>query len=158
MATPPLQSKQSYFVDEWRKIAYRLRMSSNSKLVLLTLIDRYARHIDGLSCYPAIESIAWDTCLSERTVQRCFDELGKAGVVQRVENPGTSNDYTFCDPSTFTDLMPERPARKKLGRLSGAPNSQPVTPPPSDCHPITRMYHSHLTLPKIRRRRWLIRT
>lgn len=126
-----------YFVDQWRKIAYRLRISGKAKLILLALIDNYARHKDGENCFPSIETIAWDTCLSERTVQRGLDELDSAGVVHRIENPGTSNTYTFADPDTFAALMPERPPRKKKGRLAGTPDSvsphprQVVTPPPS---------------------------
>jgi hypothetical protein len=156
MASDPSISGQIYFVDQWRKIAYRLRVSSKSKLVILALIDQYARRIDGQNCFPAIETIAWDTNLSERTVQRCFDELGRAGVVFRIENPGTSNTYTFADPDTFAALMPERPPRKKRGRLSGTPDTmsphpcQAVTPPPTTCHPTPVRLSpdpSDLTLP-----------
>lgn len=162
MASDPSISGQSYFVDRWRKLAFRLRIKGDAKLVLLALVENHATYEDGSNCYPSIDTIVWHTELSRRTVQRSLDLLEERGILKRIPCVGTSNLYEFGDADELERTIPERPARPVRQAPAPArhqrqpdtsatetrPPCQTDTPPVSAGHPpcvSLTPYHSHIT-------------
>jgi hypothetical protein len=152
-------SGQNYFVDRWRKLAFKLRIKGDAKLVLLALVELYAGHKDGSNCYPSIDSLVWHTELSRRTVQRALDLLEERSIVTRIQCVGTSNLYEFGDADKLESAIPERPARQArvsqghprqadtsvtLTPLSGQADTPPVSQGHPPCVSVTP-YHSQGT-------------
>jgi DNA-binding transcriptional ArsR family regulator len=141
-------SGQNYFVDRWRKLAFKLRIKGDAKLVLLALVELYAGHKDGSNCYPSIDSLVWHTELSRRTVQRALDLLEERGIVTRIQCVGTSNLYEFGDADTLERTIPERPAPASRRHMRQADTRADLTPPlcHADTPPVSQGHPPCVTL------------
>lgn len=79
------------------KRVYKASLPSRAKTVMFYLVNRSNKE---LTCFPAIPTIARETGLSERTVQRTLKELMELGFVKKEsryrDNGGqSSNLYTL---------------------------------------------------------------
>lgn len=94
-----------------------LRIGAAEKAVLMRLAD-YAEH-DGTRVYPSAGRIALETCLSYRTVLRCFARLEALGVLRlqgmRGCGRGNTNHYTI-DLAKVKELVATG-QRHKHGRV-----------------------------------------
>ncbi|MCX7748250.1 MAG: helix-turn-helix domain-containing protein [Clostridia bacterium] len=78
---------------------YSAQLPSRAKTVMFYLINRSNKEF---TCFPAIPTIAKETALSERTVQRALKELCEGGFIAKTsryrENGGqSSNLYTLLE-------------------------------------------------------------
>ena len=91
-------------------LAFKARLGAvNRKIVLLKLCDH--AHDDGTSIYPSVARIAWDTEISERTVQRILAGFVESGLLQVAENKkggrGRTKNYILCVEKLY-DLVIEK--------------------------------------------------
>jgi len=80
---------------------YASGLPGRAKTVMFYLVNRSSRE---LTCFPAIPTIARETGLSERTVQRALKELCEEGYISKRlrfrKNGGqSSNCYVLISPS-----------------------------------------------------------
>lgn len=92
------------------------------KLVLIVV----AKHDGDGGCWASVSTIAAETGLSERTVQRALADLHAAGVLGRDERRGRSTVYRVILDNLRTCDTPDT--------QSPHPRSSD-TPPPSQSHP-----------------------
>ncbi len=89
-------------------------LSGPQKAVLLIL----AMHADDDGvCWPGVDTIADETCLSENTVRAASAHLVKLGVVSRVARPQTSHLYRFDDVKLEQMAQESLAARKQRRAL-----------------------------------------
>ncbi len=102
------------------------QMSAAQKAVLISLADQ--ANDDGV-CWPAVNTIADRTCLSERAVQEALSWLQKTGIVFRTYRHNSSTSYTI-KPSAF---KPENaPAARTRIKQVGADGAPPAVGAPGE--------------------------
>lgn len=65
---------------------------SSTRCLLYALADRAN---DNYTCFPSIKTLAFDTHMSERNVQRCLANLRRIGVLRTAQRFNGSNEYQF---------------------------------------------------------------
>lgn len=112
-------------------------MSAAQKAVLVSLADQ--ANDDG-ACWPAVDTIALRTCLSERAVQEALRWLQSTGAVFRQYRENKSSVYTVTPHSFDPSKAPEKRDRAKAARgadgappANGAPGESGA--PPADSAP-----------------------
>lgn len=112
-------------------------MSASQKAVLVSLADQ--ANDDG-ACWPAVDTIALRTCLSERAVQEALRWLQSTGAVFRQYRENKSSVYTVTPQSFDPAKAPDKRERVKAQRgadgappANGAPDAQGA--PPADSAP-----------------------
>ena len=124
----------------WQAAIRKSVMSSNCKLVLL-MLSLYMNHITT-TAWPSNTTLALDTGLSKRAVQRALQEARDRGFLVKEErfsdNHGqTSNLYTATTPVMLVDAErhPMAPSETNPRDCESPPLRQSVTPPVSESHP-----------------------
>lgn len=118
-------------------------MSAAQKAVLVSLADQ--ANDDG-ACWPAVDTIALRTCLSERAVQEALRWLQSTGAVFRQYRENKSSVYTVTPQSFDPAKAPSKRDRAKSPRgadgappANGAPDARGAPPeasaPPADSAP-----------------------
>lgn len=112
-------------------------MSAAQKAVLVSLADQ--ANDDG-ACWPAVDTIAMRTCLSERAVQEALRWLQATGAVFRQYRENKSSVYTVTPQGYDPAKAPDKRARTKAGTgadgappANGAPGANGA--PPADSAP-----------------------
>lgn len=83
----------------WEALAWAVRQdpgSSPRKFVLIMLAERHNRETGR--CYPSIDLLSKDTCLSRSTVKRSLDDLEESGYIKRTRRrrtDGTLGVYEY---------------------------------------------------------------
>ena len=103
---------------------YESSLPSRAKTVMFYLVNRSNKE---LTCFPAVPTIARETGLSERTVQRALKKLVEEGFVEKIsryrENGGQSSNLYKLDiesdyqPEENTDnsVCPETEGQSEIG-------------------------------------------
>lgn len=112
-------------------------MSAAQKAVLVSLADQ--ANDDG-ACWPAVDTIAMRTCLSERAVQEALRWLQATGAVFRQYRENKSSVYTVTPQGYDPAKAPDKRARTKADTgadgappANGAPGANGA--PPADSAP-----------------------
>jgi predicted transcriptional regulator len=89
----------------WLKTLPNTQMSNSDHRVLVTIMN-YADG-DGTNAYPSIKTIAKDSWMSERTVQRSLASLKSLGLIKETERGGRDRGnrasvYSLLEPSPVT--------------------------------------------------------
>jgi DNA-binding transcriptional MocR family regulator len=94
------------FLTRWQKaVARDPRLSSSEKALAAALASYMAT--DGGSCYPGVPRLSSDLGVSDRTVQRCRNELIRRGYLDVTEGGGSrTSRYRACLPVTPTSPVP----------------------------------------------------
>lgn len=87
-------------VDLLKYVVRSSAFSSNEKLVAHTLI--FHRNAKSYQCNPSIETIMFESGLSESSVYRAIRSMKKAGFLFVMKGKGKSNWYGFAIPVTET--------------------------------------------------------
>lgn len=126
-------------------IAFKARVNSTQKLVLLALCD--AANDQG-ECYPSVPTLIEKTSLGERSIQGAVAALEESGHLRREFRVGRSTVY-WMTPAADAPQQQMPPARRAPTPAADAP------PPPHDVHhpparraPITVTEPSVEPLPK----------
>lgn len=124
----------------WQAAIRKSDMSSNCKLVLL-MLSLYMNHVTT-SAWPSNTTLASDTGLSKRAVQRALQEARDKGFLVKeerfTEKKGqTSNLYTATTPVTLIDTETHSLALNDTTPhdCESPPLCQSVTPPVTQSHP-----------------------
>jgi len=72
------------------------RLSGPEKSVL-NMLAHHCNDQTG-ACYPSVDTLASDTCLARRTVQRALGALKAAGAITATARDGIRTDYVINDP------------------------------------------------------------
>ncbi|WP_425506165.1 helix-turn-helix domain-containing protein [Sphingomonas aerophila] len=127
-------------------------LSATEKHVLLVLALR--ADIGTRRCTPSIATLAADTGLTERSVQRAMKSLKDAGHITRFERPGRGLIYTV-HPCSAASGLSETP-RASEPRLTVTPDIESpghsVAEPPTQSHPNNQEQPFPLEPPRRRRR------
>lgn len=86
------------------------------KLVLARLSDR--ANGPSNSCWPGIDSIAKDCCLSESSVHRAIKGLLSLGLIRVQLGGGQKSNTYFCTPVTRTPVSNRHPCQSDTPPLS----------------------------------------
>jgi hypothetical protein len=77
---------------EATKAAWKLKLKSSQKLVILSLADRADCNN---FCFPSISRLTEDTCLNRKTVLECIRILEELGLISVEKGLGKGNKYTL---------------------------------------------------------------
>jgi len=112
-------------------IAFKARVSSTQKLVLLALCDSAN---DSGECYPSIPTLIEKCSLSERAIQGAIGELERLGQLRRELRTGRSTVY-WMTPNASEPPQQMHP-RSKCTPAANAPTpARRAPPPPQQVHP-----------------------
>lgn len=92
----------------WKKS----KATGTAKFVLLAIADN--AWDDGTNAWPSITTISRKTGLSERTVQRCIQNLFDIDELRIFDRPGHSNLYQV----NMSDLPEVKPAKKHVANVT----------------------------------------
>ena len=117
----------------WQAAIRQSPLSSNTKLVLL-MLSLYMNHITT-AAWPSMTTLASDTGLSKRSVQRALQEARDTGFLVKTERftetkGQTSNLYSACIPETPLDTV-----KHSMTPYETNPYDCESPPPMSDSHP-----------------------
>ncbi|MCK4705384.1 MAG: helix-turn-helix domain-containing protein [Gammaproteobacteria bacterium] len=110
---------------EATRLAWRLKLKSSQKLVILSLADRAD---SNNFCFPSISRLTEDTCLNRKTVLDAVKHLEIIGLITIEKGLGKGNKYTLI----LENPVPKRTLVPKTVRVpKTAPVPVPKTVPPS---------------------------
>lgn len=109
--------KGMYMPDEKFIQVYHVMMRKivhDTNLQCLGLFNILLSHRNGRGeCYPSLELLAFECCVSVKTVQRMLDELEKAGFIEKISGAQSrTNQYKFnmitrksqCEDKEYEDI------------------------------------------------------
>ena len=110
--------------------AWKQKVKSTQKLVLLSLADRAGENHD---CWPSIDRLVENTGLNRKTVMKVIKEMAELGLIHSQKKAfGRSNTYTLIGVTEHTrssHIVPGVPNSPNKGTNANSPkNGTPIVP------------------------------